>query len=418
MAIEGSTRCGLRGIVAAAVVLAVCGGCWAQVIDVGPESGSLAKALREAKPGETLRLAPGIYEGSIKVPAGVSLEGAGAESTTIVGTDGTVMRFGTAWPDDIGRRVVGLTVMGAKSQMNGIEASGSIRIERCRFVGFSTGVELSESPLSDIVCSDFVNCSFGIQLRGASPTIWGCEIIGGHKGVWATKGEPYLRNNVFWDQSVGYSQSGGRSGLVCQAIVRNNLFFESKVSGIDMLFFEPPSPFIHRNIFNSCEVAVHASRTVLDGLRYCMVDPGLRNRFRDGDKEEVVRVGTDGNVEGRVGASLMDGMLAYMYPKVAVVGPREGQPLTIVYGPEPEWTGFGTHGTGKVPPIRFGVAQPIVNSTMEEDDFARHRGLKVLKRVRETSRGRHVDRLTCTKDGEESELVFDISRILEEEAKP
>src|SRR5947207_4806405 len=60
-------------------------------IDVKPGEGTISTAAKKAKKGDTLKLEPGTYTDRARLPAGVTLAGAGADKTKLIGTDFTVV---------------------------------------------------------------------------------------------------------------------------------------------------------------------------------------------------------------------------------------------------------------------------------------------------------------------------------------
>src|SRR5262245_6843229 len=76
-------------------------------IRVTPGAGALAAALAKAKPGDVLKVAAGEYQESVRVPAGVTIEGAGADRTTLVGADYAAINCAGAHV-----RIAGLTIRG------------------------------------------------------------------------------------------------------------------------------------------------------------------------------------------------------------------------------------------------------------------------------------------------------------------
>lgn len=164
-------------VAAAALVLAV-------RIDV-PPGAPLAPALAAARPGDVLRLGPGVHSGGLGRPAGVRVEGAGA----------------------------GLTVIVAPEGMDGAVATGALELagltlragpERCALKVFGGEARLEDVALAGGSCGAFVD---GGRLTGRSVTL-----EGGY-GLLLRDGDVSLDEGWARGRNAGVGVLGGTLGL-------------------------------------------------------------------------------------------------------------------------------------------------------------------------------------------------------------
>src|SRR5688572_9427199 len=109
-------------------VFVACAG--ADKIKVAPGPGAIAAALAKAKEGDVVKVGAGEYAESVEVPAGVTLEGAGADTTILTAT--AYSAINCRGPHV---RISGLTIKPAEATVRGINTSLPVRVERCRLVG-------------------------------------------------------------------------------------------------------------------------------------------------------------------------------------------------------------------------------------------------------------------------------------------
>ncbi len=74
----------IAGIVALSMLAVMPAPALAEIIDV-QEGQSIQVAIDKAKAGDTVQVAPGIYEESIVMKPGVTVQGSGADKSTIQG---------------------------------------------------------------------------------------------------------------------------------------------------------------------------------------------------------------------------------------------------------------------------------------------------------------------------------------------
>jgi hypothetical protein len=384
--------------------------CYAEPIDICPAPAAITIALKSAKPGDVIRLAPGLYTESITLPAKVSLEATDPHATFLVGEDDAII---TCRNGD--NRITGLTLVAARTTTRGIIAAASVRIERCTFDGIIEAIILQHAPLSDVVACDFLKCPIAMTVDSSSPTVLGCRFVdGGVTALRVSSGDPYIRNCSFW------GHKGSAIGLFeyrdsNRAIVRNCYFSGNPGGAIIFQSAQADVPRIHHNVFSLCTPAIKAQPLVLDSLRDCVVDLG-RSRFQDSHGHDISVDVLKGVLEGDGRATLAEGAVQFVNPR-AVITTRDGRGRSLSeFGPEEPWKVIGTRSTSPLPPLRFGSDCPVVNSEREEEQILSQRRLVLQKRERITMGKNPIDRLTCQSLDEDVVLLFDVTRIVEEEA--
>jgi hypothetical protein len=401
----------MRTALAMAVVVVCLSRAFAgDVIEVAPGSGTISAAAARAADGDTLKLAPGEYTDSVELGEGVTLEGSGADSVTITGTGYAVFNC-------VGPRVTvrGVTIRPGEATTRGINASLPVRVERCRFEGVKEGVAMMAAPLSDVLACEFNECSIGVRaIGGACPTVWGCVFRGGRIGVFSMEGAPYVRNNVF----VG-SRAGMRMAVdsVQQAIVRNNLFLDCTVTGVEVIGKEAPiiGPSIRNNIF----VGVGAAGIGVDGTfgqtSHCLVR--AENAFHDAEDRPTLDTTGRALAIGECGAAIADdGSVSYtdtsMLVDKGVRAAEEPEGATGRIGPELDRVGIGVGA--ELPSTRFVEGSLIANAVMEEYQYLAAIGAAMSRQASGTRDGRDCDWMHCRVDGKQVEIAFDISRFFGE----
>ncbi len=104
-------------------------------LDVPREFPTLQAALAAARPGETVELAAGDYAaGAVTLPAGVTVRGAGATTTTVRGA----FTVGGA-----GARLADLALVGANAGTGIAGAAGGLVVERARIQGFQRAIAVT-----------------------------------------------------------------------------------------------------------------------------------------------------------------------------------------------------------------------------------------------------------------------------------
>src|SRR5262245_37100207 len=102
----------------------------ADELRVSPGPSAITQPLTKAKDGDVLKVAAGQYTESIELSVSVTLEGAGADSTTLMAVKYAAINCAATQV-----RIVGLTIKPAEQTVRGVNSSLPVRIERCRFVG-------------------------------------------------------------------------------------------------------------------------------------------------------------------------------------------------------------------------------------------------------------------------------------------
>jgi hypothetical protein len=387
--------------------------CSADIIPAAPGAGTISAACAKAKEGDTIKLAEGEYADTAQVPAGVTVEGAGA-SKTIVNANGY------AAINCAGARVVvrALTIKGGTSSTRGINTSQSLRVERCRFDHVKEAVAMMSAPLSDVVACEFVDCSIGVRaIGGACPTVYGCLFSGGDMGVFAMDGMPYVRNCIFSGSKVGIRILPGDE----TAIVRNCLFVSCKDSAIDLLSKDSAlfGPSIRNCIFEGCGAAMIASTALASRTSHCVVHAVPQPAFHDKGGAEVFKVAERSISEGDCGAAVgPGGAVTFAHPElldgkgVHAGGDAADVPARI--GIEGAIRVVGCGMNGDLPPVRFTPPNMIANAVAEEYQYMKMSGLSSSNQGVGEEAGRRFDELTCDRQGSPVKLRFDITRFWDE----
>ncbi|MFT3684307.1 MAG: hypothetical protein QM783_05165 [Phycisphaerales bacterium] len=399
-----------RPLVAASLSCLLAAAALADDITVTPGAGAIAAALAKAKSGDTVKIPAGEFTETVTVPPGVTLEGAGADKTTLTG-----VKF-AAINAQAHARIIGFTIK-AGSVTRGVNTSEPVRIERCRFIKVPEAVAMMGAPLSDVVACEFIDCPIGVRAIGkACPTVWGCLFRGGDMGVFAMDGSPYIRNNAFVGQKAGIRMLPPDME---PAIIRNNVFVNCSEAAVKVL--DPKDgfggPSIRNNVVQNCGAAVISPPSLTQNMGHTVFTVTKSPAFRDEKDAKTIEATSEGDAGAAVtdggeitfkNAALLDGK------GIRVASEVEGTKGTI--GPEKEWMRVGVGATGTLPPQRFGGkdGRLIANAVAEEYQY-----LGVIRRpMGSQSMGvRNGVRCDTIKPGdgkEPTELSFDISRFFSE----
>lgn len=383
----------------------------AEDIAVSPGKDAITAALAKAKAGDVVKVAAGEYTESIVVPADVTIEGAGADKTTLTGVSGVTINC-----DGPHVRIVGLTIKPGPKPLRGVNTSFPVRVERCRFEKVPEAVAMMSAPLSDVVACEFVDCGIGVRaIGGACPTVWGCSFKGGNLGVFGMNGSPYIRDNVF---------NGTKCGVrmlphdIQPSIVRNNVFINCPDGAVVVL--DSPKAFagpsVRNNVVANCGAAVVAPAKLAGGVTHNLYKVSKAPAFRD---EAGGEVATTGNTEGDAGATVSDTLTVKVaHPElvdgkgVRLCSEPEGTAGTI--GLEKGWLSVGIGAAGPLPPARFGGKMLIANSVGEEYQYLRLMGRPMATQSMGVVGGVRTDTHTPGDGKEPAQLVFDISRFFSE----
>ncbi len=220
---------GLASLFAGALFLVgTCAG--AAELKVPSQYGTIQEAVDNASAGDKIVVAPGEYHGNIKLKEGVILQGAGADSTTIVGS-GT----GSVIEGAKNAVVEGFTITGSGKKGSigttmdaGISANNSpMTIANNRIVGNNTGIKLYYSP-SHVLNNEISGSEhYGIYLSYSNSNVRN-NIIRDNKsyGIYVSYSKPEITNNTIYNNLDGiYSE-------VSHVVVKNNIISGNKEAGI------------------------------------------------------------------------------------------------------------------------------------------------------------------------------------------
>jgi hypothetical protein len=402
--IAACCSCSLAGLIV------TCAG--ADEIKVAPGPGAIAAALAKAKEGDVVKIAAGEYSESVEVPGGVTLEGAGADTTILTAT--AYAAINCRGPHV---RISGLTIKPAEATVRGINTSLPVRVERCRVVGVKEGVALMSAPLSDVVACEFVDCGIGVRaIGGACPTVWGCVFKGGGMGVFSMDGSPYIRNNLFNGTKDGIRMM---SHQIQQPIIRNNVFLKCSGAGIELLPNREAmfGPSIRNSVFVECGAAMVGDKAPLSNVSHSVVHGVAAPALRTKDGAEAIALDAAAIVDPGISVDDANKVSVAHAELVDAKGVRtcmEPQGTTGTIGLEKDWRQVGVNATATLPPVRFGGKRLIANSVGEEYQY-----LQVLKRPRSkqsvgSDGGVKVDMHTPGDGKAPATIKFEIDRFFAE----
>ena len=190
----------LRFFLTAALLLGATGLQAAEIV-VSTKSGALDHALKNAKAGDVIRLAPGSYKGPITIDVPLTLDGEGKAS--IIGNEiGSVV---SVLAPDV--TIKGLTISGSGSKGNGRDA----------------GVYLSKKAKNAVVSDNRILGNLvGVDIRGSKNALVTRNVIEGRRDhrmndrgngvyVWNAPGAKVIRNDFRW----------GRDGIFVNTSKKN-----------------------------------------------------------------------------------------------------------------------------------------------------------------------------------------------------
>ena len=372
-----------NGLIKASVSLSIvmfCSTVGAREIPVVPGNATIQAAVKQAKAGDVLKLAPGAYVGEVSLPEGVRLQGAGVDKTTLSAP-------GYAIVSTSGECVVisDLHIRGVDGNTRGINSNDPVRIVRCRFTNIPEAIAMMMAPLSDVVHCSFSGCRIGVRAIGqASPTVWGCRFDNCQTGVFCMHGGPYIRNNLFKDTAVGLMLISDE-----QSVIRNNVFSNCTSTGIE-LACDPEKPFamhsIRNCLFDRCGAAVVAPEFATEYISHCAISncdkPAIHSKegpssFKPED-HSIVRTDIklayqdDGTVKVTGNGSFHDKGIRLA---------REAEGSKGYIGLEPTASRPGTCPSSEAiaPPVRFTPPVYISNSVSEEWTCMRFWGIQMRR---------------------------------------
>ncbi len=403
----------LTRILIAGLIVAWPSAVLAKEIKVTPGAGALAAGLKKAKPGDVVKVAAGEFSECVTVNEGVTIEGAGANKTTIVANEYAAINCSGPRV-----RIVGLTIRADKKCVRGVNTSTPVRIERCRFEDVPEGVALMKAPLSDVIACEFIKCGIGVRaIGGACPTVWGCVFDRGNIGFFGMNGAPYIRNNLFKGVKTGIRMAPGDAD---GGIVRNNLFFKCETAAIELgeskESFSTPS--IRNFIVVECGAALRCPKAMVASTSHAVLTGVKAPAFRDAEDNETLEIGDKSLKEVAVKVTIDKTNTVKVETDdslkkgIRLWSEKEGTAGTI--GLESEWARVGTGATAELPPVRWIGKILIANSVSEEYVYVRMLGRKSAGQGLRHEDGTPVDRLKFDDGKEPDEIAFDLSRFFAE----
>lgn len=379
---------------------------------VEPGEGTISAAIANAKTGDTIKLKAGEYRDAVKIPAGITIEGAGAGQTILIATDYAGLSI--AGPNV---RVIGIEVRaGGEKTTRGVSTDQSVRIERCRFIALPEAVALREAPLSDVVNCEFNDCGIGVRaIGGASPTIWGCCFRGGKTGIFVMDGGPNVRNNLFRETSVGMRLISKEPNAM---VIRNNVFWTCQTTAIELKAGDMPIGFaaVRNNIFEGGGAALigPASLTTMVSNNVVHGIPGMP--FHDDAGKAVLDDAKAQTLAVDPGLKVSDANEVAVEHAEALAGKGvrectqpegQGGQIGLIAGCErpgckPK---EGAPGT----PLRWSAPNYIANSVGEEYQCLRMWHATMGGQSMTSKGGRSFDTLEISRNGKAETVTFDIT---------
>jgi hypothetical protein len=142
----------------------------------------LAAAIARAKPGDLLRLGPGIHRGGLGRPAGIAIEGAGAGVTVVIAPEG---EDGLVAAADASLRGISLRAGPGRAALKVI--GGAVRLDDVALAGgvFGAFVDGGSLVANDVALSG----EYGLLVRAGRVALHGGSARGVGDGLAVTGGE-------------------------------------------------------------------------------------------------------------------------------------------------------------------------------------------------------------------------------------
>lgn len=394
------------GLFAAAVIAR------ADEISVEPGDGTISAAASKAHEGDVLVLAPGEYRDSVVLPKGVSLTGAGADQTTLIGTGFTAISCAEG-ENTIAR----LTIRSGEENNDGIASHGPVRIERVRFVDVLEAVSIESAPMSDVIFCEFNGTMIGVRaVKGASPTVWGCVFRDCGMGVFNIDGAAYVRNSVFVGCKDAIVTATGEMPIIrnCAFLSCGNVLHTYKGQR------GAGYPSFRNNIIDDCESIFISSDKSRAVLSHSVMFPETEHTFQDTDGNPLSIVVDESVVTADVGASLDGATLTFSDREplddkgIRLCNEPEGTVGNI--GPDPALVplGVGAPDVG-TPALRYIGSVRKVNCVHEEYLYLGYLGdYRMVEQSLTTRDGVRVDEVKIEVDDELRTFIFDINRFFGE----
>lgn len=274
--------------------------------------GSIAEAVAAAPDGAVVRVGPGTFDEHVVVTKSVTIEGAGADRTTLVAKapdptlrvsnaravvvrgvtlssrgerpNGGALQGGIVEVADSELRFERAAVVGGPGSGVTIGQGSNVEIDGCLVAGvWNTGIVVGvpgEHPSTVLVSnSDIRNCwqrGITVAQGNSAVTIERCRISGSSwHGIRYDSAAPVVRGNViFGNLRSGIYASGSTSGRIegnlffrngmsdvscwfdAKDVIEGNSFVESQREAVAIL--GPSAPTIRKNVFAECKTALMA----------------------------------------------------------------------------------------------------------------------------------------------------------------
>ena len=203
----------------------------AEVIMVPVQERSIGTALRVAARGDTVLVAPGLYQESVRLPSGVRLESTHGEGVTLV--QGSPEKPVIVVPvGGRGTQIVGFTISGGVS---GVAAVGrGLEIENCIVSGNTeTGVMIESQAAAWLRNCTVARNPVGVSAgRGSRVSISGSRIQENDDGVLCSGAVLTLHRSVVASNKNGIQVSGTKNtvSLGGSALLGNDFFDNESLS--------------------------------------------------------------------------------------------------------------------------------------------------------------------------------------------
>jgi hypothetical protein len=173
-----------------------------------PAGGDLAATLARAAPGDVIRLGPGIHTGTLAIPPGVRVQGAGAAATRVVAPEGA----DTATPAG-DAELAALTLVARAPRCALIVRQGNVRGEDVVLEGGACGVRIEGGTLKGARMS--ARGRVGVHVAAGALELEDARIRGTDAGVAVHGGRAELRRTVVDGpfREAGVTAEGGMTRL-------------------------------------------------------------------------------------------------------------------------------------------------------------------------------------------------------------
>jgi hypothetical protein len=384
-------------------------------IVVEPGTGTISAAVSRAKDGDILSLRAGEYQDSARVATELTIVGAGVGQTRWTASEYAAITV--AGPNV---RIVGIEFRPGEQTERGIHSEQPVRVETCRFVGYTHAISLLGAPLCDVVACEFIDCNIGIRAIGtASPTVWACVFKGGRQGMFLMDGAAYVRNSLFCNLEEGL-----RVLSADQPIIRNNIFCRCKATGVlvmrrgDVAIL---TPSIRNNVFESCGTAIRGPEDWLSSVGHCAVHDSGTPPIAVEPKGTPFNIAAHHVVTGDPELTLKEdgtviiGNAALLHGR-GIRLPHEppGTPADIGLARDWDKPGCQPPTAVKLPEVRFDGPVFVANAVAEEYVAVKLWGCKAKQQTTRMEAGRRIDVLTVECAGRTEERKFDVTRFFGE----